>query len=137
MAVAPRPVRRSLSASNRSVRRSRWRRFLTVLGSGTLWKESRGPLAGSVASIAACSAPAPGLTGRPSASDQNAAKAAASAQSMLRPTTEMVMSASFLLHANEHQQGEAGQHHQLGAAVLSGADQAVAAHREDDGGHSG
>jgi len=47
------------------------------------------------------------------------------------------MSASFLLHANEHQQGEARQHHQLGAAVLSGADQAVAAHREDDGGHSG
>src|SRR5258708_6180706 len=62
MGVAPRPMRRLLSASNRSVRRSRWRRFLTVLGSGTFWKERRPPLAGSVASLAAFFPPPPGVT---------------------------------------------------------------------------
>src|ERR1700742_3895677 len=90
MGVAPRPIRRLLSASNWSARRSRCRRFLTVLGSGTLWKASRGPLVGLVASIAAFSASAPGLTGRPSTSDQNAARVEGSAQSMLRPMTDVV-----------------------------------------------
>ena len=37
---------------------------MTVLGSGTFWKNRRGPLAGSAGSTAAFSGPGPGLTGR-------------------------------------------------------------------------
>jgi hypothetical protein len=49
----------------------------------------------------------------------------------------MVMSASFLFHAKERQQGEDRQHYQRGAVALGGAGQARAADREDAGGHCG
>src|SRR6516165_8075369 len=82
--VAPRAVSRSISSSWWSVTRTGWMLFLAVPGSGGLWRIIRGPLSGPVASTAVSPATAPGLTGRPRALPQKSAKAAGSAQSMVR-----------------------------------------------------
>src|SRR5258708_8489021 len=67
--------------------RRRWTLFLAIVGSGGLWRIIRGPLSGPVASTAVSPATAPGLTGRPRAFPQKSARAAGSAQSMVRAAT--------------------------------------------------
>src|SRR5260221_4660005 len=77
----------------------RWTLFLAALGWGGLWRIIRGPLSGPVASTAVSPATAPGLTGRPRAFPQKSARAAGSAESMVRAATLRltvgVMIASF------------------------------------------
>src|SRR6516225_5308890 len=82
--LAPRPVSRSISSSWWSVTRTGWMLFLAVPGPGGLWRIIRGPPSGPVASTAVSPATAPGLTGRPRALPQKSARAAGSAQSMVR-----------------------------------------------------
>src|SRR6516225_9584660 len=97
--LAPRPVSRSVSSSWWSVTRTGWMLFLVLPGVGGWWRIIRGPLSGPVASTAVSPATAPGLTGRPRALPQKSAKAAGSAQSMVRAAklrlTVVVMIASF------------------------------------------
>src|SRR6516164_7211506 len=97
--LAPRPVSRSVSSSWWSVTRTGWTLFLAVPGPGGLWRIIRGPLSGPVASTAVSPATAPGLTGRPRALPQKSARAAGSAESMVRAAklrlTVVVMIASF------------------------------------------
>src|SRR5689334_778642 len=97
--LAPRPVSRSASSSWWSVTRTGWTLFLAVAGPGRLWRIIRGPLSGPVASTAVSPATAPGLTGRPRALPQKSARAAGSAESMVRAAklrlTVVVMTASF------------------------------------------
>src|SRR5215831_4818445 len=82
--LAPRLVSRSVSSSWWSVTRTGWTLFLAVPGSGGWWRIIRGPASGPVASIAVSPATAPGLTGRPRALPQKSARAAGSAESMVR-----------------------------------------------------
>src|SRR5215470_13935288 len=82
--LAPRPVSRSVSSSWWSVTRTGWTLFLAVPGSGGWWRIIRGPLSGPVASTAVSPATAPGLTGRPRVLPQKSARAAGSAESMVR-----------------------------------------------------
>src|SRR6516164_4350898 len=97
--LAPSAVSRSVSSSWWSVTRTGWTLFLAVPGPGGLWRIIRGPLSGPVASTAMSPATAPGLTGRPRAFPQKSARAAGSAQSMVRAAklrlTVVVMIASF------------------------------------------
>src|SRR5215467_5654058 len=97
--LAPRAVSRSVSSSWWSVTRTGWTLFLAVLGSGGWWRIIRGPLSGPVASTAVSPATAPGLTGRPRALPQKSARAAGSAESMVRAAklrlTVVVMMVSF------------------------------------------
>src|SRR6516225_2797231 len=72
--------------------------FLAVPGPGGVWRIIRGPASGPVASTAVSPATAPGLTGRPRAFPQKSARAAGSAQSMVRAAKlrlTVVMIASF------------------------------------------
>ena len=68
-------------------------------GLGGWWRIIRGPLSGPVASTAVSPATAPGLTGRPRALPQKSARAAGSAESMVRAAklrlTVVVMMVSF------------------------------------------
>ena len=64
--------------------RTGWTLFLAVPGPGGLWRIIRGPLSGPVASTDVSPATAPGLTGRPRAFPQKSARAAGSAESMVR-----------------------------------------------------
>src|SRR6516165_6940888 len=73
--------------------------FLAVPGPGGVWRIIRGPASGPVASTAVSPATAPGLTGRPRALPQKSARAAGSAESMVRAAklrlTVVVMMVSF------------------------------------------
>src|SRR6516225_2343553 len=97
--LAPRAVSRSISSSWWSVTRTGWTLFLAVPGPGGWWRIIRGPASGPAASTAVSPATAPGLTGRPRALPQKSARAAGSAQSMVRAAklrlTVVVMMASF------------------------------------------
>src|SRR5215471_17659353 len=97
--LAPRAVNRSISSSWWSVTRTGWMLFLAVSGPGRWWRIIRGPLSGPVATTAVSPATAPGLTGRPRAFPQKSARAAGSAESMVRAAklrlTVVVMMASF------------------------------------------
>jgi non-heme chloroperoxidase len=86
---APKLSRRSVSASKVSLTTSRCRRFLTVFGSGTLLNTMRGPLV-SPGSRTACSEVGSSATGRPRTSAQNPARVAASAQSKVTASSEVV-----------------------------------------------
>src|SRR5215470_5784951 len=82
--LAPRSVSRSISSSWWSVTRTGWTLLLAVPGPGGWWRIIRGPASGPVASTAVSPATAPGLTGRPRALPQKSARAAGSAESMVR-----------------------------------------------------
>src|SRR5262249_14270182 len=72
---------------------------LAVPGPGGWWRIIRGPASGPVVSTAVSPATAPGLTGRPRALPQKSARAAGSAESMVRAAklrlAVVVMIASF------------------------------------------
>src|SRR5262249_12109860 len=97
--LAPRPVSRAISSSWWSVTRTGWTLFLAVPGSGGWWRIIRGPLSGPVASIAVSPATAPRPARPARGVPQKSARAAGSAESMVRAAklrlTVVVMMVSF------------------------------------------
>src|SRR5262249_34002702 len=97
---APRPGSRSVSSSWWAVTRTGWMVFLAVPGSGGWGGIIPGTLSG--AGAARRVSPAPGLTGRPRVLPQKSARAAGSAESMVRAAKlrlVVVMIALLLMQA--------------------------------------